>query len=94
MNHLNIHFSSALANRAGRDRSASPEGATFNWFHYRVNVAFRPWDDLYTVFCKATGEHLVTFMDTGSGIEVVTIADGYELTSHYGTQPAVALVAA
>lgn len=87
-----ISFSRAMANRAGRERASFPCGAAFNWFHYRVEVAFRTWEDHYTIYCKATGAHLASFADTGHEVVGVWVADGYELVAHH-CEPQMALAA-
>lgn len=91
MKSLTVHFSSALAERAGRERAKTPCGAAFNWFSYRIEVAFRSWEDHYTIYSRATGEHLASFMDTGHSVEELFVADGYTLTAHHAeSQVAVA----
>ena len=85
-----FHFSYALAERAGREKHRSPCSASFNWFGYRIEVAYRTWEDHYHVYSKATNEHLASFMDTGHELEGVWAADGWRVTSHHQVRQAVA----
>lgn len=72
-----LNISPRFAARVAKDRHARRGSAAFNWFAFRVEVAYRTSGHHVILTDKQSGAHLASFTDNGPGcVEVDYLTTG------------------